>query len=170
MHYLAYGSNLHPLRLLERVPSSRLLGRLELSGYRLAFHKLGQDGSGKCNIVSSGLEGDRVHAALFELQAEEKALLDGFEGEGYAVEEMALQWRGRTIRPFVYVAEEGWIDDALLPYHWYRDIVGIGAGHLGLPEGYVDSILHQPSVEDPDEARRERHRQLIERMREWPGD
>jgi len=169
LHYLAYGSNLHPLRLRERVPSSRLLGCLELPGYRLAFHKLGQDGSGKCNIVRTEGASDRVHAALFELETAEKALLDGFEGSGYAVEEMALQWQGEPIRPFIYLAEPEWIDEGLLPYHWYREIVGLGARFHGLADEYIASIENQAAVEDPVAERGRRHALLIERMRRWPG-
>lgn len=168
-YYLAYGSNLHPLRLKERVPSSQLLGCLELPGYRLAFHKLGQDGSGKCNIIRSVGMSDRVHAALFSLVAGEKALLDGFEGAGYAVEEMELEWQGKFIRPFIYIAEAEWIDDGLLPYHWYRDIVGLGARYHGLADDYIGSIEKQVAVEDPVEERGQRHEKLIERMRLWSG-
>lgn len=170
LHYLAYGSNLHPLRLLERVPSSRLLGKLALSGYRLAFHKLGQDGSGKCNLVASGNDADTIHAALFELDAGEKALLDGFEGEGYAVEEWQIDWNGKGIRPFVYIAEPAWIDDSLLPYQWYRDIVGLGASYLQLPPAYVETILGQASIPDPDEERHLKHQGLMQRMRNWSAD
>ena len=169
LYYLAYGSNLHPLRLQERVPSSRLLGCLALPGYRLAFHKLGQDGSGKCNIVRTEGADHRVHAALFSLEAWEKALLDGFEGAGYAVEEMALEWQGKTIRPFIYIAEAEWIDDALLPYRWYREIVGLGARYHGLADEYIGSIENQEAIEDPVAERGQRHGHLIERMRRWPG-
>ena len=38
--YFAYGSNLHPPRLRARTPSARALGRADLEGYRLLFHKL----------------------------------------------------------------------------------------------------------------------------------
>jgi len=168
-HYLAYGSNLHPLRLRERVPSSILQGQLCLPGYRLAFHKLGQDGSGKCNIIKTDKQDDWVHAALFELDAGEKTLLDGFEGAGYAVEEMALEWQGMSIRPFIYIAEGNWIDDGLLPYHWYREIVGLGARYHGLADEYIAFIEGQASIQDPVSERGHRHGQLIERMRVWPG-
>ena len=51
LYYLAYGSNLHPVRLTERVPSARFLGLTSLFGYQLRFHKRHEpDGSGKCNM------------------------------------------------------------------------------------------------------------------------
>ncbi len=39
IHYFAYGSNLHPVRLIERVPSASLVGVIGISKHRLAFHK-----------------------------------------------------------------------------------------------------------------------------------
>jgi hypothetical protein len=42
IHYFAYGSNLHPLRLQERVPSAALLGWTHLHGWELRFDKRGR--------------------------------------------------------------------------------------------------------------------------------
>lgn len=47
-HCLAYGSNLHPLRLRKRVSTANLIGIVEMQGYQLAFHKRSTDESGKC--------------------------------------------------------------------------------------------------------------------------
>ena len=47
--YFAYGSNLHPERLRERVPSAESLGVARLEAHVLRFHKRGRDGSGKCD-------------------------------------------------------------------------------------------------------------------------
>ncbi|MBD3670183.1 MAG: gamma-glutamylcyclotransferase [Gammaproteobacteria bacterium] len=168
VYYLAYGSNLHPLRLLERVPSSRPVGRVELEGFRLAFHKLGQDGSGKCNIVESDNPEDRVHAALYTLAREEKPLLDGFEGAGYSVEYLEVPWQGRRIQAFVYIAEAPYIDDKLAPYHWYKEIVRLGASHLDLPGHYIQYIEEHESIQDPDLERDSKHARLIERILDWP--
>lgn len=170
LYYLAYGSNLHPLRLLERVPSSRPLGSVELEGYRLAFHKLGQDGSGKCNIVQSDNPEARVHAALYTLSKDEKHLLDGFEGAGYVVEHLEIEWKGKCIRPFAYIAEENYIDEALTPYHWYKEIVRLGAHYLSLPEPYIHHIDRHVSTQDPDTERDQRHADLIERIVDWNSE
>ena len=37
IHYFAYGSNLYPMRLSERVSSANLIGGVELENYLLAF-------------------------------------------------------------------------------------------------------------------------------------
>jgi len=62
-YYLAYGSILHPLRLGERISSAQLCGVTTLRGYRLAWHKRGADGSGKCDLVRTNREQDRAHGA-----------------------------------------------------------------------------------------------------------
>jgi hypothetical protein len=59
LHYLAYGSNLHPIRLRQRVNSARLIATLSLPGYRVLFNKRGQDLSAKCNLVATGLNPGR---------------------------------------------------------------------------------------------------------------
>ena len=50
INYFAYGSNLHPMRLMERVPSAKFVGTVEIKKYRLTFHKKSIDDSSKCNM------------------------------------------------------------------------------------------------------------------------
>lgn len=167
LYYLAYGSNLHPQRLLERVPSSKLVGSLLLDGYRLAFHKVGGDGSGKCNIIPSIVQDAFVYAALFTLSGDEKPFLDAYEGAGYYVDQLQLEWQGEQIRPFVYLAEEEYIDDSVPPFHWYKEIVSLGARHLDVPSHYISMIDSHHSVEDADTSRNDAHQQLIQRLKAW---
>jgi hypothetical protein len=51
-----------------------------------------------------------------------------------------------------------------ISYHWYKDLVVLGAKHLQFPDVYVRSIELIESVEDPDETRREHHHMLIEKI------
>ena len=106
LNYLAYGSNLHPQRLLERVPTSKFLGKVEIRNYRLAFHKIGSDGSGKCNIIPSQEQSDIVHGALFQISYYEKPILDTYEGAGYYVDTISVNHQGEEIESFVYLAED----------------------------------------------------------------
>lgn len=65
VHYLAYGSNLHPLRLTARVSSARPLGTVPMPGYKIAFHKRSIDHSGKCLFyVTHDPRGRDVQRAL----------------------------------------------------------------------------------------------------------
>ena len=52
MRYFAYGSNMSSRRLRERMPGARAESRAILPCHRLAWHKIGKDGSGKCDIVA----------------------------------------------------------------------------------------------------------------------
>ena len=165
LYYLAYGSNLHPLRLQERVSSARLLGPVSLPGYRLVFHKVGADGSGKCNIRNTRHAHDTVHAALFSIHATHKPLLDSFEGRGYVDIEMQVEFDGATYSTFVYVAKAAFINEDLPPFDWYRDLVLHGAHHHGFPDHYIADIRQTMARADPDAERGRRHADLLDAMR-----
>lgn len=165
--YLAYGSNLHPVRLIERVPSAQLIGILPVSGYRLAFHKQGQDASGKCNLFSTGHIHDIVHCALYRMAAQHKPVIDRIEGKGRGYRDMPIAVHHNNVlhRCFAYTAQSGHIDDRLSPFHWYKELVLLGGEYHGLPRGYLDAIRRLESIDDPDQGRRKIHKDLIKRLR-----
>jgi len=161
LYYFAYGSNLHPVRLTERVPSAQLLGIAQLHRYTLKFHKQGQDGSGKCSVLSTGVETDKVYGAIYSIDPAHKKQLDEFEGEGYRDESIELQYQDKSYQCFIYIAHEAFIDSNLKPYHWYRDLVLAGARFLQFPENYVAGIEDVTSTEDPDRYRVMEHTRLL---------
>ena len=169
LYYLAYGSNLHPVRLSERVASAELLGVVELRQYRLAFQKKGWDGSSKCNLVHTGETGDGVYAAMYSIATIHKADLDRFEGkgQGYDDVELIVKFQGKLQSCFTYFAQPSHIAHDLRPYHWYKNLVLLGARHLQFPEAYVYGIEALESMDDPDEGRRHTHDQLLDRMRNF---
>lgn len=150
MYYAAYGSNLHPLRLTERISSARLVTTGFLPEWSLHFHKLSQDSSGKCNILPGGYG---IYVAIFDISAEDKLLLDEIEGLHIGYSEMAISLPevGDCI---TYVAEESHIDDSLTPYDWYKELVLLGAYAHGFPNDYVRQIESTPAHVDPDPNRR----------------
>jgi len=166
LYYLAYGSNLHPLRLLERVPSAAFLFSFELEQYRLLFEKKGQDDSGKCNIRFTGRPDDKVHAAMYQLEAQHKPLLDAFEGlgEGYVEQAMQLEHQSQSYACFSYIAQPEYIETDLKPYHWYKSLVLLGAQYLEFPEDYIADIELVDSRQDFDALRQEEHKQLLSRI------
>lgn len=105
LYYLAYGSNLHPLRIVQRVPSAKPVDLIELPGKSVYFHKRGTDRSGKCNITDGG--SDAAYAVLYEFSADERAALDAAEGLGKGDRDSLLHFtcRGQTYTPYVYMAE-----------------------------------------------------------------
>ena len=93
--YFAYGSNMSSARLRERVPAARSLGRGQLAGFRLAWNRPGQDGSGKANIVVA--EAQIVWGVLYEFPESQWPTLDRFE-PNYARETHSLLDRaGQTV-------------------------------------------------------------------------
>lgn len=149
MLYAAYGSNLHPLRLTERISSARLVTTGFLPKWSLHFHKRSKDSSGKCSILPGE---DGVYVAIFDISAEDKLLLDKIEGLGIGYSEMVicLPEVGDCI---TYVAEESHIDDSLTPYDWYKELVLLGACTHGFPNDYLRRIESIPVHVDPDPYR-----------------
>lgn len=157
MLYAAYGSNLHPLRLRERIASARLLTTAFLPGWALMFHKRSKDGSGKCNIRQGG---DGVHLAVFDISRADKSVLDRIEGVGmgYLRHDVDVPGVGRCA---TYVAQASHVDDSLLPYDWYRELVLLGARAHAFPPRYVDGIAAVRSQPDPERRRDALNRRTI---------
>jgi hypothetical protein len=153
------------------VPSAELVGVIELSQHRLAFQKKGHDGSGKCNLVHTGGESDGVYGAIYQMDVAHKQALDRFEGNGngYLDSQLTVELHGKDYSCFTYFAQAAHIADGLKPYHWYKNLVVLGAKHLQLPGVYVRSIEMIESVEDLNDARRRQHEFLIEEIRNYPS-
>ena len=158
IRYAAYGSNLHPLRLALRISSAKLVGTGFLRGWTLNFHKRGDDKSAKCNILAGG---DGVHCAIFEISASDKLILDRIEGVGSGYSEIMLSIPeiGDCLS---YVAEETHIDDALLPYDWYQELVLTGARTHGFPDEYLKRIESNGTRRDPDTDRSVKNWKTVE--------
>lgn len=166
VHYLAYGSNLHPLRLAARVPSARVVGVVEMPGNLLAFHKRSIDGSGKCLIYTEQGEHHKMYGVLYEFDAREKGNLDALEGNGKGYCEQLVQFplNGETYTPYIYVAQSTYIDPSLVPYHWYKNLVLAGARYHGFPAEYIADIEATPSKADTDAKRTQDNENLLRQM------
>ena len=169
LNYLAYGSNLHPMRLLERVPSAQLIGSTEIAGYELAFHKQSKDGSGKCNLFQSDGANRSIFGAVYRIDATEKPALDRAEGNGfgYLDAQVSVSSDGNTHTCFTYFAQQSYIVGHLKPYHWYKEMVLVGAEFLKYPQGYIETLRAIESVQDPDSGRRLKNQARLERMRKF---
>jgi len=165
-YYFAYGSNLHPVRILDRVPSAKLIGATNISKHGLTFHKVGLDGSGKCSLIETGDAEDLVYGAIYVIDAQHKVILDEFEslGKGYIDREITIKHNNNSYRCFTYFAQREFIDSSLMPYHWYKKLVVLGAEYLKLPKHYVESIQLIDSIEDPEHRRKKEHEKLIKRV------
>ena len=166
LYYFAYGSNLHPVRLIERVPSARLLGPVCIGQHQLKYHKRSHDGSGKCNILYTENPKDKVYGALYSIQPEHKQLLDHFEGLGYGYidDDISVELKGKSYQCFTYRAQNQYIEDDILPYHWYRDLVLYGAKYLGFPEDYIQAFVNKKSIDDPDSKQSAKMETLVQQL------
>ena len=171
IYYFAYGSNLHPLRLTQRVESANLVTSAQVFGYRLKFHKLGQDDSAKCNLLYTGGTSDSVFGAIYTLSTRHKSLLDEFEGKGsgYADYEIEIPHRGGMLRCFTYLAQSTHIVESIQPYDWYKQLVVQGADYLAFPKPYIRDIQAIKSLRDPDTAREQRHESLLQSIANYPA-
>lgn len=154
----AYGSNLLLSRIRQRVPGVQLVGTAVLADHQLRWHKRGQDGSGKCDVVAR--RGFAVHGVLYEVPPEEKPGLDAAEGLGHGYDERRVTVRsaGQDVPCALYQATH--VDPGLPPYSWYKALVLAGARQHGLPVAYLDTLAAVVAVQDGDADRHARHMAL----------
>ena len=159
--YAAYGSNLHPRRLRERIRSAKLRGTSFLHKYTLQFHKRGQDRSAKCGFSDCG---QGMHVAVYEVDNTDRKTLDAIEGvgKGYNLGEFSVPGFGKC---FTYVAAHTHIDELLRPFDWYREMVLLGCLEHAFPAPYCERIATLPVIEDPDPVRRAKNWRTVELLR-----
>ncbi|MEC8272283.1 MAG: gamma-glutamylcyclotransferase family protein, partial [SAR324 cluster bacterium] len=94
MEYFAYGSNMNPERMKQRIGWSPPSRGAVLQDYQLMFDKQSNDG-GKANIRP--LKGEAVEGVLYQLAEKDLLSLDGFEGVStgdYAREKLEVSING----------------------------------------------------------------------------
>ena len=153
VYYFGYGSNLLFARLHARTPSIKRMGVGYLTGHRLSFDKPGRDGSGKCGIETVDSD-EFVFGVLYEMDHEEKRILDDIEGAGhdYVDRPVVINSGDGPINAFTYYPTR--LDESLKPYDWYKAFVVAGAIENRFPEHYIDFLKSVECVEDPDAERR----------------
>jgi gamma-glutamylcyclotransferase (GGCT)/AIG2-like uncharacterized protein YtfP len=79
-----------------------------LAGHALRFDKPGSmDGTAKCDAAYTGNAADSVVGALYSIDADELALLDGFEGVGHGYERKTVSVvsaSNETVQAEIYMA------------------------------------------------------------------
>ncbi len=166
MQYFAYGSNMSTRRLVTRVPAARAISVAALPHHRLVFHKVGKDGSAKCDAQLMWGARHEVVGVVFEIDAREKTLLDIKEGlgNGYAQKTVnVITPDARCLTAFMYYATI--TDASLKAFHWYKEHVLRGAREHGLARAYIRAIERIESVPDP---RSERHDRELSVYRQTP--
>jgi len=150
-HVFAYGSNLDSARMVGRVPSATAVGRADLAGFEIRFHKRGwTDGTGKADAFTSKDAGAVIHGVVYEVDEAELADLDVHEtGYERALVGVTIGTRdgSRHLEAWIYRARPDVIDGELLPTGWYRDHILRGAREHGLPEELIAWLEAHPTQE-----------------------
>ncbi|GGD59781.1 gamma-glutamylcyclotransferase family protein [Lacimicrobium alkaliphilum] len=162
--YFAYGSNMSWQRVGARISPIQRVGVAQLYGFALKFHKVGKDGSAKCNAWCTGEERDTLWGVLYELSADQLETLDQLEGtgQGYQRRTVAVYYEQQRIETQIYVATE--IDDDLQPFDWYLEHVLSGARQNNLPAEHQNLIVQTPIIEDSDRARFAREMSIYDNL------
>ena len=150
--YFAYGSNMLEERLKRRVTTVAFRAIVALPCYRLRFRKRSEDCSGKCDIFHTRCSADVVHGVIFDLDDSQLEDLDCAEGRGsgYHRDKITLHLAdGSQTDAWVYLADPGAIDEALIPYSWYYELVIRGAEQHRLPNDYIAGLRAVPFTADP---------------------
>ena len=155
--YFAYGSNLLTRRLLERTPSAKKLCTGVLRQHELRWHKAGEDGSGKCDVLQSADPKSVVLGVVYRIEATERPALDAAEslGVGYQLKQVAVESGGGRLNPWLYHAIR--IDAEAVPYDWYHRLVVAGAREHEFPEAYIEGLKAIRTKPDPDHERARHH-------------
>ena len=163
MLYFAYGSNLSLARLTRRVPSAKLVSTGRLNKHRLCFHKVGRDGSAKCDAFYTGIQDDSTLGAVFRIHSDHKQSLDRAEGlgNGYEIKNVTVLTDLENVTAFTYYATN--IDNSIKPFHWYKKHVLLGAKEHCFPEHYINRISEIVSINDFDIDRMEREAAIHKR-------
>lgn len=158
--YFAYGSNMLAARLQARCPSARVCAVARADGYGISFAKKGRDGSGKATLVASNDVSSRVFGVVFDLNSEELASLDRFEGRGHGydrIDDLIVYTEPdqRRMQVTTYIANPDFVDRGLQPYDWYLALVLAGARQNSLPTAYIDILSATPTSADSESNRPE---------------
>lgn len=104
-YYFAYGSNLDPDQMADRLPDSEPVGSATLRDYRLDFggHSPHWDGA---PATVWPIDGESVRGFVYQLTDEAVAILDSYEGHPVRYERTSLAVDlddGRTVEAAVYI-------------------------------------------------------------------
>lgn len=102
-----------------------------------------------------------MHVAVFHIHVADKVELDRIEGLGEGYDEVSLHLESFG-SCFAYTARETHIDNSLLPYTWYKELVLLGAHALEFPAPYASRIQSMMASQDPDPARHQEMWDLVD--------
>lgn len=135
VRYFAYGSNMDPVQMEQRVSSARALGVGRLRGYRLAFTHKSRHGGAVADVVQA--DGQEVLGVIYELTLAELGALDRQEVlyRRIAVE-IECEDTSR-VDAWIYLIKQPDLESKLAPRRDYLQRILDGAKAANLPADYI---------------------------------
>lgn len=98
-----------------------------------------------------------MYGVIYSFNRQQKTGLDRIEA-GYFADSFNINKYENIL---VYRASEEYINDQLLPYTWYKDIIISGAEYHQFPKEYISFIKSFIAIPDPDQKRETEKRSII---------
>ena len=139
--YFAYGSNLDLPQMKMRCPSSKLISKGSLSGYRLTFNRFSSGwGGGVADVIQE--KGSTVWGLVFEISDTDLERLDRYEGYHNDWTSLYERWQAIIETPnglvsdvWVYTVVEK--QEFVKPTLEYLQIIKDAAVKWNFPETYL---------------------------------
>ena len=150
--YFAYGSNLDLPQMKRRCPSSELISKGSLSGYRLTFNKFSSGwGGGVADVIQD--QGSKVWGLVFELSDTDLKRLDRYEGYHKDWTSLYERWKavidtpnGQISDVWVYTVVEK--QQFVKPTLEYLQIIKDAAKKWNFPKAYLTLAYLDALYED----------------------
>ena len=137
-YYFAYGSNMLPERLLERIKKYHTAFPVIVSNHKFRYNKISKDGSAKANIEPD--QGINVYGVCFEVDEDDFEILNKFEG-GYDRRKITTSTKeGKESKAVTYISNS--INNTLMPSTEYKKLVLSGAKYWKLDGSYISEYLN----------------------------
>lgn len=138
--YAAYGSNMDPIRMLERCPHSPARGTGWLMGWRLTFAGEDHGWDGAMATLAEDAE-SQVFVALYDVSPQDEHMLDDWESTVYRKLHVRVQTLEGEQLAWIYAldAYEGG-----LPSASYLGVISEAAASAGAPDDYVADLRNRP--------------------------
>ena len=141
--YFAYGSNMYRKRLSDRIGFIDKWDNGTVLKKQLSFNKLGQDGSGKANLIDQ--EDEKAYGVIYQVNESDLIKLDRFE-VGYERKTLKVQSDNNGyVKAILYLANN--LQDFISPNKEYMNHILRGAEENGLKQNYIDYLKSIPTID-----------------------
>jgi gamma-glutamylcyclotransferase (GGCT)/AIG2-like uncharacterized protein YtfP len=147
--YVAYGSNMNIEQMAMRCPTAKLIGKGVLKDWKLEFR--GMENNAVATIKPE--VGSEVLALLWELQPEDEAALDRYEGFPvlYRKEMVEVYQKDKVIKAMVYIMNPG--RSLGKPSGRYFEIIRRGYNSAGYDTGVLVKAVRDSAFAEPENKR-----------------